>query len=674
MFGFFEKAPKSDPSYLTFLAVDDNLETNVRGMYVAGDLSGTPLLKNAVNMGHDVVGRIAAGLRENSGADYDVIICGAGPAGIAAAVRAKDLGLSYIVLEQYCLASTLSNFPPAKPLYTEPEEMETKSRLWLRECETKELLERWKSVARDEKLDIRLMEEVKDVRRTGDHFTVETAGSRYTGQRVILSIGKQGNPRRLGVPGEELDKVSNRLIDPEKYEGMDILVAGAGDSAAETALLLCDNNNVSLAVRGGTIIRPRQRNIDSLMQKQSEGKLDILYETTPAEIKKHEVVLNEKGGGEKTLKNDYLFAMLGSDPPYPFLKKIGVKIVGEWDARRYAWFVFFLSLVVFYYMTKGGYRKFSFLPEWAVDFFRAMNETLPPWWGAGLYTLFVAVFGVYYIFKKQARHYRFRRYLQMRNLSCIFFQGFFFFVLPEIIMNSGKYYSLAYVWPLTLSPVNQWAKALAGNPDVFWAGWTFFLAFAGMPVFVYYHGKRYCSWICGCGALAETAGEPFRSYAPKGLLNRRKERVIYIILAWAVIMTAAGLLKPFVAPDFSTMKYAYWVVVVFLFSGIIGIGMYPFFGNRIWCRYGCPLAAYMNLLGAVWSKYRISSNDKCIDCGQCNRYCEMGIDIKGFAMKKQAFSVRNTPCIACGECIAVCPMDVLRFGDQPANENNTSKT
>ena len=153
---------------------------------------------------------------------------------------------------------------------------------------------------------------------------------------------------------------------------------------------------------------------------------------------------------------------------------------------------------------------------------------------------------------------------------------------------------------------------------IFYAVATVFLAFVAMPVFVFFNGKRYCAWVCGCGALAETLGEPFRHLAPKGLLNRRRERIIYLVLTAAVFM-----------------------------SGVL-------------------------VLRQAFVSRETADNDRCIDCAQCNRYCEMGIDIKGFALRQQAFTVRNTPCIGCGECIAVCPMNVLKFGDQPREERASS--
>ncbi len=454
-----------------------------------------------------------------------------------------------------------------------------------------------------------------------------------------------------------------------------MLVVGAGDQAAESVIALSENNRVTMAVRGPELSRPRTRNISILKSKQVRGEIVILYDTTVTSINENSVTLKTPDG-LREIPNDRTIINAGSRAPYDFLGKVGVKIADTWNSRRYIFFAIFIAFIISMYLFKSFGMK-ALLGHYglksAAEISNPVLSFLAAKWYGVLYTLLVGGFGLWILNGKRKRHYRLHDYIRWKTISCIFFQTVFLFglTLMPVKYLGAKAATLITVWPLTLAPAS-WANSFFvmgnSNPElVFYTFFTVFLAFIAMPVFVYFHGKRCCSWICGCGALAETFGEPFRRLAPKGYISRRRERIIYVVLTASVLMTGMIVLKNTAvsAPAVNSVQYWYNIIVYLIFSGIIGVGMYPFFGARIWCRYLCPLAAYMNLLGAVLSKYKISSNDRCIDCGQCNRYCEMGIDIKGFALRQESFSVKNTPCIACGECIALCPMDVLTFGDRP---------
>lgn len=681
MLGFFEKKPQSDPSILTFMELDENLETNVKGIFMAGDITGFPLMKISINQAQDLVERLAPELKEiKDGEQYALVIIGAGAAGISAALNAHENGISYILLEKSRTAETIREFYSGKILLAEPVSEPVKGDLWFEECTREELLEKWDEILAEKNLNIKEGFKATEIKRNKNGFfeVSSSDGEIVRGSKVLIAIGKQGDKRKLGVPGEDNVKVMYTLYDPNKFKNKKILVVGGGDQAAETALALCNANEVTLAVRGGELIRPRKRNIRDLEQKKKEGSLEIYFDTTVKEITEKNVILNTPVGDEP-IENDLVFVHAGSQPPTDFLKRSGIRIAEEWTAKRISIF----SVVFGAYILFSFFKSFWIKDLLAVYGLKNASEIVSPvlsflvkYWYGILYTTCVLAFGSYILSGPRRRHYRLHNYVRMRTISCMFFQTLFLFLFPMIPVQylGSKAFLMITVWPLSLFPASIANKVFvhgSQNPElVFYAFFTVFMAFVAMPIFVYFHGKRYCSWICGCGALAETLGEPFRHLSPKGFLNRRRERIIYIVLFASVIMSGIMVLKGSAVDGETVSAISQWynLIVYFLFSGIIGVGLYPFFGPRMWCRYLCPLAAYMNLLGAIKTKFGIRSNDRCIDCGQCNRYCEMGIDVKGFALKQERFSLKKTPCIGCGECVAVCPMDVLSFGkDEGSN-------
>ena len=184
----------------------------------------------------------------------------------------------------------------------------------------------------------------------------------------------------------------------------------------------------------------------------------------------------------------------------------------------------------------------------------------------------------------------------------------------------------------------------------------------------YFFGKRwYCSWVCGCGGLAETLGDPYRQLSNKSVLAWKIERIIiHSVLVFAIIMTGVTLYNFYTGASvvlgintYSIQK-AYGFLIGSIFSGVIGTGFYPLMGNRVWCRFGCPLAAYLGLIQRFKSRFRITTNGgQCISCGNCSTYCEMGIDVKWYAQRGQ--NIVRSSCVGCGICSAVCPRGVLKL-------------
>jgi ferredoxin-type protein NapH len=309
-----------------------------------------------------------------------------------------------------------------------------------------------------------------------------------------------------------------------------------------------------------------------------------------------------------------------------------------------------LLLVYCIYAIKGHMWPFFYL---SYEKYYFLN--LPPsFWYAVLYTILLIGFGIP-AYRRWAKN---DPYQKWRYRSFFFFQIVFFFLIPEIVSrivlgvsDYGKTYEFIYAWPLSFN-------VFFDNPPLFYLIWGCILSFIFIPLFVRWHGVRYCSWICGCGALAETLGDRWRHLAPKGEKSRTWEWMGTTILFIVCIITLGVIFK---VPGFTTLRKWYsWTVDTWL-VGIIPMALYPFLGGKIWCRYWCPLSRAMHLLSKKYGKLKISANDQCIQCGTCNKHCQVGVDVMSFAKKGESFSNKNTSCIGCGICITACPKKVLTF-------------
>ena len=284
-----------------------------------------------------------------------------------------------------------------------------------------------------------------------------------------------------------------------------------------------------------------------------------------------------------------------------------------------------------------------------------------------LYTLCILVMGVRMILK-----YRHNRYQVIRTGSVMFFQTAFAFLIPEILSLLNKpAVDLKNIWPLDYSFFFEYRLNYlieSGGLGIFMLVWGIILIAIGVPVITYFYGKRwYCSWVCGCGGLAETLGDPYRQLSDKSLKAWKVERwLIHAVLVFAVIMTVGVLYTYFTGSsrilflDSYTIRSWYGFGIGSVFAGVVGTGFYPLMGNRVWCRFGCPLAAYLGLVQRFKSRFRITVNGgQCISCGNCSTYCEMGIDVRHYAQRGQ--DVVRSSCVGCGVCAAVCPRGVLRL-------------
>jgi ferredoxin-type protein NapH len=292
-----------------------------------------------------------------------------------------------------------------------------------------------------------------------------------------------------------------------------------------------------------------------------------------------------------------------------------------------------------------------------------------------LYTLCVLVMGV-----RMAINYRHSRYQLVRSASVAFFQLGFAFLIPAILVSLNKpSYDFKSAWPLEYGFFTDYnLKYLLSQGNLGWAIliWGIALSFLLVPLFSYFFGKRwYCSWVCGCGGLAETLGDPWRHLSSKKLSAWRLERwLVHLVLVAAVLMTAAVLLDFFTGMKGQAyfggnswkVRHWYGFLIGSIFAGVVGTGFYPLMGNRVWCRFGCPLAAILGMVQRFKSRFRITTNGgQCISCGNCSTYCEMGIDVRAYAQRGQ--NIVRSSCVGCGICAQVCPRGVLRLENGPSS-------
>jgi ferredoxin-type protein NapH len=287
------------------------------------------------------------------------------------------------------------------------------------------------------------------------------------------------------------------------------------------------------------------------------------------------------------------------------------------------------------------------------------------------YTLAVLLMGVRALWK-----YRHSRYQVIRTASVMFFQTGFAFILPGVLQffQQPEFY-FTYFWPLKYSYLfpNDVSYLIENGQalGVFMVFWGIVMSFVATPVLTYFYGKRwYCSWVCGCGGLAETAGDPYRHLSDKSRAAWRWEvRLIYPILGAITLITALlwanfALHNSLLGSVGEAASKWYGFFIGSVFSGVIGVGFYPIMGSRVWCRFGCPMAAYLGLLQKHFSRFRISTNGaQCISCGNCSNVCEMGIAVHQYAQRGEP--IIRASCVGCGLCSTACPRGVLNLENGP---------
>ena len=305
-----------------------NFETNVPGIFIAGELGGMGLIKNAVEQGKQAVENIIKLYGKDHQTDYDLIIVGAGPAGIAASLTAKKYGLKFLTLEQDTLGGTVFTFPRSKIVMTSAMDLPLFGKVKLYETSKPELLDLWQKVLKQNEILIKENSKVESILNKDGHFQVETqVGEKYTSRCIMLSIGRRGTPRKLNVPGESSEKVAYRLLEPEDIHGKAILVVGGGDSAIESALMLADQNKVTLSYRNETFSRIKPKNQERIDEAIQNGKVDVRFRTNVVSIDDRTVTLTgDPDKDEMILDNDLVYIFAGGELPIQFLEKVGINI------------------------------------------------------------------------------------------------------------------------------------------------------------------------------------------------------------------------------------------------------------------------------------------------------------------------------------------------------------
>ncbi len=770
--------------------VNSRYESSVRGIFVIGDVTGLPLVKVAANQGREVIEKMEAARLFESSAEIDgldLVIVGGGPAGISAAIECEKRNLKYVVLERTQLANTVRTFPQGKKVYAEPQTIKNISELDVdRDLDRDDFLQIVEKTVAEQNLKYKEGVDVSQIKKNRDRdFEVHTKdGNVFPTRQVLIAIGRQGQPRKLDIPGcDDCKKVTYRLHTKEDYNDEDVLVIGGGNSAIEAALMLKDHNRVTLSYRGDDFYRAKEENRRLLDEAIADGSIKAILNSNIRESRDKEVDL-EVQGEIQTIKNDKVIILIGQLPPIDFLIDTGMELDGVWTKKRVFWsiiglafglFVYFLAkkfvlhsedangkwLVgnyLFFITTKSTVGSFVFMtmvpllgllvlgarlvqhlmtgpgknPPFTVPWAKPIlitcvllfifgmaapgifttdpqeagagpyhfslnlnafgsnasvediyNATTPKTTKvirgsgsryfsslSGVYYLFyfglIGFFGIYWAIKTN------NKIIWRRNLIIIACQWTLWWGIPTFLavllgrnVWSPVLLKAINAWPLNMTAFKVNPAAAPGDPEwwtivaIIGVVWAVFLTFIVIPIFTIKYGKIYCSYICSCGALAETVGNGFRHRGPKGDAPRKLEKFGFVFVALATIATIADLLGVTRIFDW----YNVWVGT--LLAGAIAIGMYPFLGQRIWCRMWCPLAFWMNFWGR-WSKFKITpEKGKCIDCNVCNQFCQMGIDIKSRALKGEPVTLADTPCVGCAECVVRCPMQILHLGEAP---------
>ena len=695
--------PAGIPEPLPVVAADGG--TTVLGLLVVGDLTGVPLLKFALDTGAKAAQRCIRELGTPSADSdiFDVVIIGGGVAGMAAAVELASSQLRFCILESNQRLATIANFPAGKPIFTYPTAMVPAGRLQVGAGVKEELLAELETQFAGRTLPLQTAN-VTHVEQRADHLAVMVAnGQRLRAKRVIVAIGRSGNFRQLGVPGEALPQVVNRLHDPKHYTGMAVTVVGGGDSACEAAIA-CEaaGARVTLVHRGADLSKAKVENFKQVMALAAKGALTLRLGAKLTGITATSTTL---ANGE-VIPTDGVLALIGREAPLDFFRRSGVPIRGERShAVMVGLAIFFVAITLLYSMKAFGLFAHAWwnpaqLAHEHLTSLQAAGAAKGFWYtitasasnGIGffisiLYCTAVVSFGIDRMRRRRTP------YVRLQTLSLMAVQCIPLFLLPEVVLPwlghlgawdggwlksvadslfpavdydaNGREYWRAYgfllAWPLFV-----W-NVFTSQPLTGWLVISLVQTFVIIPLIVWRWGKgAYCGWLCSCGALAETMGDRHRTKMPHGPLSNRFNFIGQIVLAVALLMLALRVLAWVTGWGWAStagqhaLVHGWKPVVDFFLAGALGTGLYFAWSGRVWCRFACPLAALMNIYGRSSSFRILVDSKKCISCNACTTTCHQGIDIMQFA--NRGLHMEDPQCVRCSACVQACPTDVLSFG------------
>lgn len=685
--------PAGVPERLPVVGADGS--TQVPGLLVVGDLTGVPLLKFALDSGAKAAQRCIRELASTPAPAgvLDVAIIGGGVAGMAAAVELSGSRLRFSIIESNQRLATLANFPAGKPIFTYPTEMRPAGGLQVSADVKEELLQELEQQLAGKDLPLHTAM-VTHVERRGEHLAVLVKnGTPVLARRVIVAIGRSGNFRRLGVPGEELPKVVNRLHDPKHHAKEDLVVAGGGDSACEAAVACVEAGaRVTMVHRGTDLAKAKPENAARVLELAKAGRLRLMLGAKFSRITADTVQVTS-GGTTQTLPNQGVLALIGREAPLDFFRRSGVPIHGERSLPVYAALIAFLIAITCLYGWKSlgwGSGVAALQPatwlqplgNWVSDPTSLAGVLIhsasgPSFWVTLAYSSAVVGFGIDRIRRRKTP------YVTVQTLTLMTIQVLPLFLIPEILLPwLGAHDLIPHAIRENLFPGDAWWRAygfilawplMAWNvfteqPNTWWLVISFVQTFVIIPLIVWRWGKgAYCGWICSCGALAETMGDRHREKMPHGKAWNKVNLVGQVVLATAVIILGLHIIS-WTSPDTISPAWVqavtmqgYWKHAVdWLLAGALGTGLYFWLSGRVWCRFACPLAAWMHIV-ARFSRFRIVvDKKKCISCNACTAVCHQGIDIMNFANK--GLHMQDPECVRCSACVQTCPTGVLQFG------------
>lgn len=320
--------------------VSSTYETDVPGLYIAGELGGMGLIRNAVRQGHMAAKDGLSKLSSRAKADTDILIVGAGPAGLASALTAIAEKKRYMIIEQNSFGGTVYNFPRQKIVMTRPVDMPLVGQMKFGgdKVSKEELLGYWKDVVKRTGMVVKNKVKFDTLKKEGDVFRVKTSAGEVTAQKVVLAMGLRGSPRRLGLANEDSTKVAYNLKDPEQYQDMDVAVVGGGNAAAEAVIMLAKReyqNRVTMIVRGPVLDRCNEENRKRIKSLADRNRIQVWWESAVTEINPDYLQVNRNGMSTR-LPNEFLFIYAGAEMPFQFLMSLGISIDKKFGERRKA--------------------------------------------------------------------------------------------------------------------------------------------------------------------------------------------------------------------------------------------------------------------------------------------------------------------------------------------------